>query len=290
MKQERFIFRTFCISVLLSLTVQSIGAQENNTQNFPDTICTIQKESSQDSLHLCTLLTNGLTESYKGNIGKPKDSIPSLQSGAIQLLPSAEAMLFFPYYIDPSPMFRGDYYTSGMLLPFPTGSLYASGEQNTLPGIGRFNKMSLGYQQVLFSRLMLQLNATIQKVNMAHSVGTVFTTSGRLGYLLSNDITLNLFGTYIPGRTYGMATYSYGGSLLFDVTNRFGMEVGVQRYYNMLRGWETVPMVIPYYKFDKFKLGIDAGGLFYEILRSTVFERKGNNGPTIAPPQIRKGD
>ena len=61
-----------------------------------------------------------------------------------------------------------------------------------------------------------------------------------------------------------------------DMSERFGMEVGVQRYYDAYRGrWETVPVVIPYYNFDKFKLSLDVGGILYEILRNTVFDNRG---------------
>ena len=48
------------------------------------------------------------------------------------------------------------------------------------------------------------------------------------------------------------------------------MDVGVQRYYDVRQGWRTVPMVVPSYKFRKFKLGIDVGGLFYEAVRSAI--------------------
>ena len=55
-----------------------------------------------------------------------------------------------------------------------------------------------------------------------------------------------------------MDTHRYGATMSLDMSERFGMEVGVQRYYDAYRGrWETVPVVIPYYNFDKFKLSLD---------------------------------
>ena len=72
-----------------------------------------------------------------------------------------------------------------------------------------------------------------------------------------------------------MDTHRYGATMSLDMSERFGMEVGVQRYYDAYRGrWETVPVVIPYYNFDKFKLSLDVGGILYEILRNTVFDWK----------------
>ena len=83
-----------------------------------------------------------------------------------------------------------------------------------------------------------------------------------------------------------MSTNVYGASMSFDMSERFGMEVGVQRYYDAMRGrWETVPIVIPYYRFEKFTLGLDVGGLVYELLRDLVFDKRDNSGPTIMPPR-----
>lgn len=200
---------------------------------------------------------------------------------------SGEGMPVIPYYTDPSPMFRGDYRTGGVLFAAPGSVLYASGEQYTLPGIGRFNEASFGYGQQLHPRLLFRLDVSTTKVNMTHAVGQAFVTSGRLTYLLSDRVALNTFGAYAPGLTYGIYTHLYGGSVSFDVTDRFGMEVGVQRYYNSLRGWETVPMVIPSYRFDRFKLEMDVGGMLYQILRSSVFGKRERGGPTIAPPRFR---
>ena len=76
-----------------------------------------------------------------------------------------------------------------------------------------------------------------------------------------------------------------------DMSDRFGMEMGVQRYYDAMSGrWETVPVMIPYYHFDKFTLGLDVGGIIYEILRNAVFDKirgiGGPSGPTIGPPRM----
>ena len=45
------------------------------------------------------------------------------------------------------------------------------------------------------------------------------------------------------------------------------MEVGIQNYYNPEKGWNVAPIVIPRYKFKKFDIGIDVGGLLYETIR-----------------------
>lgn len=197
--------------------------------------------------------------------------------------------LYLPYSTNPSPLFRGDYSTGGMLRQFPRSVLYGSGGQTSLPGMGRFNNASLGYQHALGDKFTLQLGVDATKINMTHTTGQAFSTSGALLYRPSERMAFKVFGSYAVGNTYGMDTHRYGATMSLDMSDRFGMEVGVQRYYDSMRGrWETVPIVIPYYNFNKFKLGIDVGGLLYEILRDVVFDKRGGaGGATIAPPRFQ---
>lgn len=194
-----------------------------------------------------------------------------------------------PYNINPSPMFRGDYSTGGIMMRFPNSALLGSGRQTSVPGIGRFNEASLGYLYAINPRLALQVNVNAMKINMSHITGQAFSTSGALTYRASDRVSFKVFGSYDIGNSYGMSTHSYGGTMTLDMSDRFGVEMGVQRYYDAMRGrWETVPIVIPYYRFEKFTLGLDVGGILYEILRSVVFDKRGGGyegGPTIAPPR-----
>lgn len=200
---------------------------------------------------------------------------------------SLKEKIGLPYYTNPSPLFRGDYSTDGVFKQFRQGVLFGSGKQTSVPGIGQFNNASLGYQHHFNDRLMLQLSVNAMKINMPRINGQAFSTSGALTYRASDRVAFKFFGSYDIGNSYGMSTNQYGASMSVDMTERFGMEMGVQRYYDgMTRRWETVPMVIPYYRFDKFKLGLDVGGILYEILRETVFDKQRSGGPTITPPRF----
>ena len=133
--------------------------------------------------------------------------------------------------------------------------------------------------------------ANALKVNMSHITGQAFSTSGAFLYHPSDRVTLKVFGSYDIGNSYGMSTHNYGATMSVDMSDRFGMEMGVQRYYDAMSGrWETVPVMIPYYHFDKFTLGLDVGGIIYEILRNAVFDKNrgigGPSGPTIGPPRM----
>lgn len=149
----------------------------------------------------------------------------------------------------------------------------------------RFNSASLGYHHIFNEQFELQVRANALKVNMSHITGQAFSTSGAFLYHPSDHVTFKVFGSYDIGNSYGMSTHSYGATMSVDMSDRFGMEMGVQRYYDAMSGrWETVPVMIPYYHFDKFTLGLDVGGIIYEILRNAVFDKNrgigGPSGPT----------
>ncbi len=200
---------------------------------------------------------------------------------------SLKKEIYLPYHTNPSPLFRGDYQTKGIIRQFRHGVLSASGGQTSLPGIGLIRNASFGYQHALNSKLALQLNVNAMKINMSHITGQAFSTSGTLLYRPSERVEFKFFGSYDIGNSYGMSTHQYGATMGVNMSDRFSMEVGVQRYYNTIRGrWETVPIVIPYYRFKNAKLGLDVGGLIYEVLRETVFDRSNSSGPTIAPPRF----
>lgn len=211
----------------------------------------------------------------------------SRQLGDLPAFKLKEDELRLPYQLNPSLYFRGDFRTGGVMKQFAHGEVFGSGGQTSVPGIGRFNNASLGYRHIFSDRLSLQLRANTMKINMDHFIGQTFSTSGRLTYRTSDRVAFNLFGSYDIGNSYGMSTDSYGVTMSLDMSERFGMEVGVQRYYNSMRSsWETVPVVIPYYNFDHFKLGFDVGGVLYEILRNAFFGKDLGGGPTIGPPRF----
>ena len=274
-----------CLSIrlgmfLLLISVSlSLSAQEDSTHMINDSIHT----SSRTSFKLLPpdpFMERATYPLYPSDAYpyKPMNHPPEI---------SLKKEIYLPYYTNPSPIFRGDYQTDGIIKQFRHGAFFGSGTQTSLPGIGRFNNASLGYQHVLNPKLALQLSVNAMKINMSHISGQAFSTSGALLHHPSYQVTLKFFGSYDIGNSYGMSTHRYGATMSVDMSDRFSMEVGAQRYYNAMRGrWETVPIVIPYYRFEKFKLGLDVGGLIYEILREAVFDKQNSSGPTLAPPRF----
>ena len=197
--------------------------------------------------------------------------------------------LIIPYATNPSPLFLGDYSTSGILFAHRNGALVGAGSQTSIPGIGRSNDASLMYIHSLGSQWSFSVGVDANKMHMNHFTGQAFGASGTLSYQATDRLTFNVFGGYNSGYMPGRQSYRYGGTVAWDMTERFGMEMGVQRYYNPLRGgWETVPIATPYYKFNNgAKMGFDVGGLLYQIFHSVSFKNSMNSGarpnPTIVP-------
>lgn len=203
-----------------------------------------------------------------------------------QLLWSAQH-LYLPFALNPTLLYRGDYSTSGALHPYRTGRVWLAGEQSSLPGIGRINEASVSWKHQSGSRLSLQAALVATQLNMLFFHRHVLELKAQMDYHLSNHLSLHLFGSYDTGNPYNPYGRQWGGSLDWQINDRFGLEGGVRRSYNAITGrWETLPIVAPYYNFnDKFRLQIDVGPLIQQLIRGAVYGREGRGNPTIAPPK-----
>lgn len=258
-------------------------AQEDVKRTVRDSVRTVSEMQEGNSLSVSSLHEDFVAPDEK-SLGS---SLPRPSNADSLLHLSLKKPLVLPYYTNPSPMFRGDYSTGGIIKGFENGVFYGSGEQTSLPGIGLMNKASLGYMYQFNPRWSVQVGIDAMKMNMPFAVGQSFGTSGAVMYRASDRVAFKVFGSYYRGQTYGMESHSYGASMTVDMSERFSVEMGVQRYYNPLRGgWETVPVLVPSYKFNKFNLGIDVGGLIYEILHKVVIDknRMKMGNPTMGPP------
>ena len=243
-------FRIIILSAFCLLSA-GIYAQEDNSKLRKDSLRAITDESL------------GIPEMSPVNNGMKKPEVKAeteIQQMEIQEI-KLRRPFYMPYHTNPSPMFYGDYSTGGMMAP----NLYGYGSQSTLPGIGRINEASLMYQYNIndYWEIQAGLNAVIYRPN--------------------ERLSFRAFGSYAPASAYGFQMSSFGGTIGYEFNDRWGMEVGAERIYDPMRGrWDTRPIAIPYYKFNKTKIGLDVGGILYEIIRSAKFKNQGGN-PTIMP-------
>lgn len=272
---------------LLLFMPELLAAQENKDHlRIPDMNIRIHPEGTLWQYSVPSLFPDAKSKFQKYTISAFPKTL-SAQPDFSQDL-SRKGELRLPYAVNPSLLFKGDFRTSGVVQQFAHGYLFGSGQQTSVPGIGRFNNASLGYQHIFNDKFELQVRANAMKINMMHATGQAFSTSGSLLYHASDRVAFKVFGSYDIGNSYGMSTHSYGASMSVDVSERFNLEMGVERYYDSMRGrWVTVPVVIPSYRFNNFTLGLDVGGIIYEILRSTIFDKRDSGGgPTIGPPRM----
>lgn len=206
--------------------------------------------------------------------------VPEHTESGVADIPLSRSFYMYPYAVNPSPMFYGDYSTGGQM----ASGFYGSGSQTTLPGFGRMNQVALGYQYAVTDYLEVQARVSAIKYSFPMSVGASFGADARLIYHPADRFRLTAFGTFTPADRYGFHRNSYGLTMGYDFTERFGVEIGAQRYYDPQRGWQTAPVVTPYYKFNKITLGVDAGGILYEVLRNVVSGNRKGGSPVIMPP------
>ena len=261
-------FRIIILSAFCLLSV-GIYAQEDNSKLRKDSLRAITDESI------------GIPEMSPVNNGMKKPEVKAeteIQQMEIQEI-KLRRPFYMPYHTNPSPMFYGDYSTGGMMAP----NLYGYGSQSTLPGIGRINEASLMYQYNINDYWEIQAGLNATKFNFPFSTGQSFGTSGAVIYRPNERLSFRAFGSYAPASAYGFQMSSFGGTIGYEFNDRWGMEVGAERIYDPMRGrWDTRPIAIPYYKFNKTKIGLDVGGILYEIIRSAKFKNQGGN-PTIMP-------
>lgn len=180
---------------------------------------------------------------------------------------NTESPFYIPaYHINSSPMFYGDYSSCRQLFP----NLYGSGSQTTIPGIGRVNQVSIFYQRQLNAFFDINAGINAVKFNLPYSIGQSFGMFGSLTYHPNEMFRIKIFGVYSPNSRYNFNNTYYSTTIGYDFTDRFGMEVGIQRYYDIQKGWQITPIVTPYYKFNKFSIGIDMGGMIYNMIQNTI--------------------
>lgn len=257
-----------CVCLLAGTGVPLLAQQEDSLRFRPDTLRAAAPLPASVSF------------------SSPVGSLPAAERVTLpvptfrQVLPDQP---YLPYPVNPSLLFRGDYRTDGILGYMGGGYWTGSGSQFSVPGIGRFNTATLGWQKQFNDRLQLQVWADVLKMNTAHFTGQSFGLSGQMMYQAADRLYFRTFG----GVGFsGRAAYGAGGTVGFGVTDRFGMELGAQTFYNTQTGrWEVLPIVAPYYKFDKFKLQIDVGPILQELIRGAILKSRGGRreGPTIMP-------
>ena len=172
------------------------------------------------------------------------------------------------------------------------GYIYATGGIQTMPGLMAINSGSINAEHN-FGNLNVNVYGIATKYGYFNGLQTSYGFGGALTYKFNEKVSATLFGEYHTGvRIYNPAMAGYvniprfGGYIDYSFSDRFGVEVGAQGYRSMLtQRIEAQPIVKPYFKLsNNSKIGIDVGGILYQIINSRSSSYNESRNPTIGPP------
>ena len=145
---------------------------------------------------------------------------------------------------------------AGSIASWNSGGLFATSSMNTFPGMGNIASGTLTVTQD-FGRFNI--------------TGAVIGTKYHLDNRLYNNFGVGNGLYHSMAAMPYVAASNYGATISMDISDKFSMEMGAQRYYDPYsHKWMTVPVLIPQININGSKFGVDVGGLLYQILHSLL--------------------
>jgi hypothetical protein len=269
------------LSIAITLFTLSVRAQHE----FTDTIHTaLSSPATVLSTPTSTLNSPTTLYEYGERFDEYQDSVGRLTAPSI----------YFPAF----------YPGQSSLLQWGGGALVAAGRRETMPGLMGLESAVLNYYQRM-GRFALTAYGSVTKIGYFRGLSTQWGYGGSLSYQVSDNLSLTAFGSYATKTrisnpaALGFVDYpSFGGYAdIHFGSSRFGVKAGAQSYYALgSRHWQTQPIVMPYYRLAKgCNLGIDVGGILYNILLNKLDKSRSYNPAnvaprtTIAPPKMGPG-
>lgn len=170
------------------------------------------------------------------------------------------------------------------------GGVYASGSRSSTVGLMATEAGRLNFTQD-FGPLNITAYSAAVKTGYYRGLTTQWGFGGALSYTFSPTVSLTLFGSYYT-RTSGipnpairevMPVGSFGGYIDWRFAGCWGVKVGATAQQSIFSGRHEVrPTVIPYFHLGPgADIGVDVGGILYELLRSN--SHRGPVNPTVGP-------
>ena len=152
------------------------------------------------------------------------------------------------------------------------GGLSGYVTHESMPGLMGIESGALSYT-ISAGNLSLTPSVYVNKYSYFGGMSTNLGFGGSLTYRISDSFSVTAFGAFYtnawaanPAVMNYMMSSRYGGYGTWNINNRWGLNVGVQRVQNAATGqWQTVPIVEPTFNLNGAKLGIDVGGILYNI-------------------------
>lgn len=171
-----------------------------------------------------------------------------------------------------------DWQRSGIIAKAGEGYIGGFSSRQAFPAMGNMASAGIYITQPIGDNMTITAGLNGTKYHFDRSAWNDYGIWGSASYRLNETLTLKAFGEYYINPTYhSMASMamipssSYGAALGIKVSDKFSVDVGAQRYYDVLSGkWRTVPIVAPTLKVWGQPISIDFGGLIYDILKSLI--------------------
>lgn len=177
-----------------------------------------------------------------------------------------------------------------MLAGWDGGAVGAFGSMQYMPGLMGIEEGGLQVVQNV-DNVTFGVGATVSKYAYFGGMSRKVGFHGSVQWRINDVLSVRAFGSYYgknafvsPAVAGYMGADSYGAALRVDASEKWGMDLGVRRVYNVMSGrWETVPIARPFFKINgKEAIGVDVGGILHSLLRSKIGGGHGN--PTMGPP------
>lgn len=286
---------------LVAIVALLVGNQTFGSENSDSVIVALP----ETSIHPSSELPDAHTPSSENPFSSPADAeiiLPSLPAyervfdgkpmeGGLQINPLATRMPSMSYIPGVA-----------MIHSWGSGGLFATGSRQNLPGLMGIESGGLNFSQRV-GAFTLSLFGSATKYGYYRGLSTSYGFGGSLSYDINEHLGVTIFGSYAsPAGINQVAMIGYvdapvfGGYLDWRISSHWGVKVGAQSYRSIAYGrWETQPIVMPYYRTSGgAQIGVDLGGLLYQVIRSASGNRWGSPGnPTIdpragfGPPPIR---
>lgn len=181
--------------------------------------------------------------------------------------------------------FFGEY----SIASWQNGYITGRGARSTLPGLMTRESGMLQITQGA-GNITFTAGVSADKYGSFHNLSTTYGLHSSITYRVNDNISFTAFGKIYSNSIYNspatmpyIGQTSYGGYMSMRLSDRFGIDVGIERTYNpWSRSMETVPIIMPYYKFNKnFSVGIDVG----YFIKDLFFDDNKYRNPTMSPPK-----
>lgn len=177
----------------------------------------------------------------------------------------------FSYNTDP---YSRDWSAGGVITRVGGGYLTGSGSHTTYPGLGNTASASVAFTMPMGDRFQVTAGLTGSKYHFDRAAWNDYGVFGNASFRLNNRLSLNAFGQYYVNQQFHsvaampfLGSSSYGGTLGWQASDNFSLDVGARRIYDPYTGqWRTLPVVQPTFNLFGAPISIDAGPWIYQAL------------------------